>query len=59
MPDDRRVLRADEESRFFTLLNALDELGRAFEALDVPAGTRGLLAELKARCRADFDTRFR
>ena len=59
MPDDRRVLRADGESRYFALLNALDELGLAFEALDVPAETRSLLADVKARCRADFDTRFR
>ena len=59
MPTNNHFTRPDEESHYFELLNALSEVGLKFEMLDVPADARDLLLDLTARCRADFNTRFR
>ena len=59
MSTNNYFARTDEESHYFELLNALSEVSLKFEILDVPADAKDLLLDLTARCRADFNTRFR
>ena len=55
----KRVTRIDEESRYFALLNALEEIRLQMAALRVEGTAREILVSLSEVCHAEFRDRFR
>ncbi len=53
-----RLTRADEESRYFSVINALTELDHEFRVLELPDDALELLHKLIETARQDFRSRF-
>jgi hypothetical protein len=58
MPANRNSGRADEESLYLALLNALSEIEYDMPRRDVPKDARDLLGQVIGLCRLDYHSRF-
>ena len=54
---DFRLTRADEESRYLSLINSVVELEHEFRVMDLPSDSREMLQSLLERCPEEERTR--